>query len=74
MMIDHIYEKYKIPSYWKREPLSTLYFILRKSELGFALGSSDQQWLIDQDLNTTLDFINYQVMYKVDPIVQTNYY
>lgn len=64
MMIDLIFEKYKIPSHWKREPLGTLYFILRKDELGYALGSSERQWLIDQHLNETLDFINYQVDYK----------
>lgn len=59
-MIDSIFEKYRIPVALPREPLGTLYFILRKAELAKNLTSSEWSWLDSQKLGVTISLIKTQ--------------
>lgn len=59
-MIDIIFEKYGIPVDFTRDPLSTLYFILRKAELAKNLSTNEWHWLNDQHLDDTIALIKTQ--------------
>lgn len=63
-MIDGIFEKYKIPADYPKYPLSTLYFILRKAELGKDLSSSEWDWLIAKNLSEATTVIQSQEEYR----------
>lgn len=59
-MIDNIFKKYQVPANYPREPLSTLYFILRKAELAKNLSNNERDWLASQNLADTISLINTQ--------------
>lgn len=59
-MIDSIFEKYNIPTDCPKNPLGTLYFILRKAELAKDLASSEWNWLQSQSLSSTIEIIKSQ--------------
>lgn len=59
-MIDGIFEKYKIPTDCPKIPLGTLYYILRKAELGKFLSSSEWDWLVAKHLPATITLIKSQ--------------
>lgn len=57
-MIDGIFAKYKVPTDYPKNPLGTLYFILRKAEIAKDLSDSEWQWLKSQSLPATIEIIN----------------
>lgn len=59
-MIDNIYQHYEIPSNHPREPLSTLYFILRKAELAKDLTENEWDWLRFHNLHEAISIIESQ--------------
>jgi hypothetical protein len=59
-MIDSIFQRYEIPSDYPREPLGTLYFILRKAELAKDLTHSEWEWLASHDLVAAISIITSQ--------------
>ncbi|WAR44001.1 O-fucosyltransferase family protein [Methylomonas rapida] len=59
-MIDSIFEKYRIPAELPKDPLGTLYFILRKAELAKNLTSNEWDWLDSQKLDDTISLIKTQ--------------
>lgn len=59
-MIDIIFNKYLVPADYPREPLGTLYFILRKAELAKDLSNNEWNWLDSQKLAGTISFIKTQ--------------
>ncbi|WP_404356965.1 hypothetical protein [Methylotuvimicrobium sp. KM1] len=59
-MIDSIFEKYRIPVELPRDPLGTLYFILRKAELVKNLTTNEWGWLESQRLNDAISLIKTQ--------------
>lgn len=59
-MIDSIFQRYNIPSDYPREPLGTLYFILRKAELAKDLTSNEWEWLSSHNLNEAISVIKSQ--------------
>lgn len=59
-MIDNIYQHYEIPSDYPREPLSTLYFILRKAELAKDLTDNEWDWLRSHNLHEAISIIESQ--------------
>jgi hypothetical protein len=59
-MIDSIFERYRIPAHHSREPLSTLYYILRKAELAKDLTSKEWDWLSAQEFNDAMVIIKSQ--------------
>jgi hypothetical protein len=59
-MIDSIFAKYKVPNDYPKNPLGTLYFILRKAELAKDLLHSEWEWLKSQSLAATIEVIKTQ--------------
>ncbi|MCK9606736.1 MAG: hypothetical protein M0R33_09865 [Methylomonas sp.] len=59
-MIDNVFEKYRIPVELPRDPLGTLYFILRKAELVKNLTINEWDWLESQRLNDAISLIKTQ--------------
>jgi hypothetical protein len=59
-MIDGIFAKYKVPTDYPKNPIGTLYFILRKAELAKDLSDSEWQWLKTQSLPSTIEIIKTQ--------------
>ena len=59
-MIDSIFEKYLIPVVLPKDPLGTLYFLLRKAELAKNLTRSEWDWLDSQNLDDTISLIKSQ--------------
>jgi len=59
-MIDSVFEKYRIPTELPKDPLGTLYFILRKAELAKNLTSNEWDWLVSQKLDGTISLIKNQ--------------
>ena len=63
-MIDGIFSKYKVPSDYPKNPLGTLYFILRKAELAKDLSNSEWEWLDTHQLNASISVIKSQEQYR----------
>ena len=63
-MIDSIFAKYKVPTDFPKNPLGTLYFILRKAELAKDLSNSELEWLATNQLETTITIIKEQENYR----------
>jgi hypothetical protein len=59
-MIDRIFERYRIPAHHSRDPLSTLYYILRKAELAKDLTSKEWDWLSSQEFHDAMGIIKSQ--------------
>jgi hypothetical protein len=59
-MIDSIFERYRIPVHHSREPLGTLYYILRKAELAKDLTGQEWDWLSAQEFNEAMGIIKTQ--------------
>lgn len=63
-MIDIIFNKYLVPADYPREPLGTLYFILRKAELAKDLSNNEWDWLDSQKLTDTVSLIKTQQVHR----------
>lgn len=59
-MIEKIFKKYQVPADYPREPLGTLYFILRKAELAKDLSNNEWDWLKSQKLVDTILLVKTQ--------------
>lgn len=59
-MIDSIFEKYQIPAAYPKDPLDTLYFILRKAELAKNLTHKEWDWLTSQHFHDAISLIKTQ--------------
>jgi hypothetical protein len=63
-MIDCIFEQYQIPPDYPKNPLGTLYFILRKAELAKDLSNSEWEWLDSHQMNASISVIKSQEQYR----------
>lgn len=59
-MIDSIFEKYRIPESYSKNPLGTLFFILRKAELAKNLSYKEWACLESLNLSDTISLIKSQ--------------